>query len=257
MVKLGLKYLIFSLCLSSCAYVSGISKAPKEIPPENKNEFRLKDESGEYSLIREAGPGSENKTFVVKRKLKTFGKEKSKTLEKSISISFKENKELIPKISQFSVWYNKKKHFSQIELKREENQLKVTWESPDPKYNGIKYYPLKSEKENHCFYSQIIECARQLNFLRKAGEDQEGKLKLKIIWDGHPFFQQQFVNFNTAIISSAVLEYDGKNRKGQKRFSLKVEGESIYYFVDKKDRMMGQYWISKGLTVERLKSKTN
>jgi len=257
MVKIGLKYLFFSLCLSSCAYISGISNAPKEIPIQMTNEFKLKDESGEYSLVREAGPGKENKTYVVKRKLKTIGNQTSKIMEKSISISDKDEKELTPKISQFSVWYNKKRHFSQIELNKEEKHLKVTWESPNPKYNGIKYYPLKKDKEHHCFFSQIIECARYLSFLEKSEKNESGSLKLQVIWDGHPFFQQQFVNFNTAVTSSAVLEYDGKNRKGQKRFSLKVENNSIFYFLDKKDRLMGQYWISKGLAIERLKSKTN
>jgi hypothetical protein len=253
MLRTNLKLLIFSLFLSSCAFIKEVAKKePKESKAKVKNEFRLKDESGQYSLSRETGPGKNGKTFVVKRKLKTVGSEKSKTLEKSISISLREEESLTPKSSQFSVWYNKLRHFSQIELEEDQKQLKVTWESPDPKFNGIKYYPVKDNKNIFCFFTQIIDCARHSDFLEDASNGDVEELKMTIIWDGHPFFQQQLINFNTAIMSSAVLKYDGKNRRGHRRFSLKVEGESIFYFVDKKDKMVGKYWISKGLTIERL-----
>ncbi|TDJ08717.1 MAG: hypothetical protein E2O68_01580 [Deltaproteobacteria bacterium] len=254
MIQTGLKFFIFSLCLSSCAFFKKISNPPKEEKLEVKNEFRLKDQSGQYSLSLESGPGKDNKTYVVKRKLKTFGDKKAKILEKSISISIKEKKSLVPKISQFSVWYNKHRHFSQIEFNRDGKQLKVTWESPEPKYNGIKYFPIKDGKEIFCFYTQVIACARHVKFLADSIRGKSDKLKMKIIWDGHPFFQQQFTDFNPPIISSAVLRYDGKNRRGHRRFSLKVEGESIFFFIDNQYRLVGQYWIAKGLSIERLKN---
>lgn len=253
MLRTSLKLFIFSLFLSSCAFIKEISKKePNESKAKVKNEYRLKDESGQYSLSRETGPGQNGKTFVVKRKLKTAGNQKAKTLEKSISISLREKESLTPKISQFSVWYNKLRHFSQIELEEGKKQLKVTWESPDPKFNGIKYYPIKDDENIFCFFTQIIDCARHKDFLEDASNGDADELKMTIIWDGHPFFQQQLINFNTSIMSSAVLKYDGKNRRGHRRFSLKVEGESIFYFVDKKEKMVGKYWISKGLTIERI-----
>jgi len=252
MINFSLKYLFFSLCLSSCAFFNKISNTPEAPPPQVKNKFKLKDESGEYSLIRESGPGKANKTYVVKRKVKTLGDQNPKTLEKSISISSKLDGKLIPKVSQFSVWYNKNRHFTQIELDQKEKHLKVTWDSPNPKYNGIKYFPIKNDRVIFCFFTQVIECARHQDFLRKASRNEDGQLKMQIIWDGHPFFQQQFDNFNTPVTSPAVLEYDGKNRRGQRRFSLKVEGNSIFYFIDNKNQIMGQYWIAKGLSIERL-----
>ncbi|RLA63232.1 MAG: hypothetical protein DRQ88_07815 [Epsilonproteobacteria bacterium] len=253
MIKTGLKFIIFSLCLSSCAFFNKVSTAPDEIAPKVKNKFKLKDGSGEYSLLVEAGPGKGDKTYVVKRTIETLGNKNRKTLEKSISISSKIEGELIPKISQFSVWYNKHRHFSQIEMDLKEKQIKVTWDSPDPKFNGIKYFPIKNDKIIFCFFTQVIECARQQGFLKKATKNEGGQLRMQIVWDGHPFFQQQFENFNTHVTSPAVLEYDGRNRRRQKRFSLKVEGNAIFYFVDKTNQLMGQYWIAKGLAIERLK----
>lgn len=252
MLKIGLKYLIFCLCLSSCAFFNKVSNTPKDPAPQVTNKYKFKDGSGEYSLIREAGPGKENKTFVVKRKVKTKGNSNTKIVEKSISISTRLEDELIPKISQFSVWYNKHRHFSQIELDKKEKQIKVTWDSPDTKFNGVKYFPIKSNKVMFCFFTQVLECAKTKDFLRKSSKSEDIQLKMQIIWDGHPFFQQQFENFNTSITSPAVLEYDGKNRKGQKRFSLRVEGNQIFYFLDSKNQLMGKYWIAKGLAIEKI-----
>ena len=259
-MKIKGPYLLFSLFfLPSCAFIQRLIEAPKEVPHTVHNEFRFKDESGQYHLLREAGPGKNNQTYVVKRKLRKFAKKSGRPLERSISISTKlrESKKLIPKISQYNVWFDKERHFSQIEMGEIGDKLKVVWESPDPKYNGVKYFPLEGDGESLCFFSQILECARHQGFLKKVTKDEDEKLKLRVIWDGYPFFQQQFPDFKTKISSYATLEFDGNNRKGHKRFSLKVEGETIFYFVDKGSRLMGLYWISKGLSMERIQSKVD
>ena len=74
-------------------------------------------------------------------------------------------------------------------------------------------------------------------------------MQLYVIWNGHPYFQEQYENIPNQVFSKAVFEYDGQNSNGQIRFTLQVAGQSIFYFLDDKKELLKQFWISQGLTM--------
>jgi hypothetical protein len=232
---------LFFLLLLSCASVKGNK------PYNTKGLFKQKDQSGEFLLTREAGLSPNKREFIVKGQLEAD----KQLVEKLISISDIEKKLLEPKVSQFSVWINKKKNFSEISRDKAGNQLILRLISPDPKNDGIKFYPLPEESKNLCFFSQVIECARFDGFLVQKIKEKE-TYKLNVIWDGYPFFHQLLENFPPKLLSPATLEFDGKNGLGNRRFVLKVEGEEIIFELDSQDKILKRIWISKGVTIEKI-----
>lgn len=172
----------------------------------------------------------------------------SQVVEKFVSISNIEKKTLDPNVSQFSTWINKRQHFSEISNDVVGKQLILRLISPDPKNNGVKFFPLPENTENLCFFSQVMECARFQGNL----EDKNEGLKLTVIWDGFPFFHQLLENFPPKVLSPGTLLYGGKNKAGDKRFVLKVEGEEIIFELDSQDKLLRRIWISKGVTIEKI-----
>ncbi len=216
-------------------------------PYTSKGLFNHKDFSGNFKLTRETGFSPAKSEFIVKGQLLAD----SQVVEKLISISDVEKKLLEPKVSQFSVWINKKKNFSEISRDKVGNQLILRLISPDPKYDGIKFYPLPADIKNLCFFSQVIECARFNGFLGQNLKEKE-TFKLNVIWDGYPFFHQLLEDFPPKLLSPATLVLDGKNNLGNRRFILKLEGEEIIFELDPQDKLLKRIWISKGVTIEKI-----
>jgi hypothetical protein len=55
------------------------------------------------------------------------------------------------------------------------------------------------------------------------------------------------------LISAATFSYDGKNENGEHRFSLKFQGQSIFYLLDDKLSLTKMLWVSQGLSQIRTK----
>ena len=53
------------------------------------------------------------------------------------------------------------------------------------------------------------------------------------------------------VFSNASLEYDGKNSNGERRFTLKFSGQSIFYFIDNKNNLSKMFWVSQGLSITK------
>ena len=212
-----------------------------------KKLYKQKDPSGDFILTREAGPSSTKDEFLVKGQLQL----KTDVLEKSISISDIENKLLEPKVSQFTIWINKKKYFSEITRDKAGNQLIVRLIAPEPKNNGVKFSPLTTEATNLCFFSQVIECAQFRGFFKK-GLKKNNKLSLNIIWDGYPFFHQVLENFPPKLISEATLVFEEENKTGDKLLALKIEGDEIIFELDSDNKLIKRLWVSKGVTIEKI-----
>lgn len=210
-----------------------------------KSLYKQKDPSGDFILSREAGLSTDKKEYIVKGQLELD----SQVVERLVSISDINKKLLNPKVSQYSVYINKQKSFSEISKDEAGNQLILRLFSADPKNNGVKFFPLPENTENLCFFSQVIECVR---FQGKLPHAEKGTFSLNIIWDGYPFFHQLLENFPPKLLSQGTLSYRGKNKLGNKRFILKVEGEDIIFELDPQDKLLKRIWISKGVTIEKI-----
>jgi hypothetical protein len=51
------------------------------------------------------------------------------------------------------------------------------------------------------------------------------------------------------------LVFGGKNKNGDKRFILKIEGDEVLFELDSKDKLLRRIWISKGITIEKINDK--
>lgn len=243
---------------SSCAYFKKV-RGPKEsnkLKTNYNDEFVLTDKSGKFSVLRESGFGNKGKEYIVKKRVFLYGGDRSKILEQSIVISSPgtlkgETTILRPKISQYTVWFENKKYFSELKLNLKEKTLDISLKSPEKQWNGNKKVPFPKGTGVFCFYSQIIECANISKFIKMSSEKETGKMNFHVIWDGYPYFQEQFDNLPSNVFSEAILEFDGRNKMGQRRFTLNVAGQSIFYFIDSKNRLIKQFWVAQGLSMEK------
>ncbi len=208
--------------------------------------YKQKDISGDFILSREAGTSTSQKEFVVKGQLLAD----SQVVEQLISISDIEKKLLSPDVSQYTVWINKEKNFSEISLDKAQNLLIINLKSTDPLSNGVKFFTLPENKQNICFFSQVIECARFEGFISRARENES--LEINLIWDGYPFFHKLLENFTPKLFSPGMLVFGGKNKNGDKRFILRIEGDEVLFELDSKDKLLRRIWVSKGITIEKI-----
>ncbi len=238
---------------ASCAYIIKASDSSKVLIYQ-KNRFNLTDKSGSYWLLREAGFKAEKKEFVVKQKIIIEGKDEQSPLEKSVSISKLGTLEkglsiLRPVVSQFTVWFDGKKYFNEMRVSDDQKSIMLKLQSPEHKWNGTKQIDISNKSKVICFYSQVIECASITGFLKKSLKRRMGKMHFDLLWDGFPYFQQQYVGVNENLIEKAVLQYDGVLKRGETRFSLEVSGQVIFFIVDDKGSLIKKFWVSQGLSM--------
>ena len=201
-------------------------------------------------MFREIGLTKEKK-HVVKKKIFQKSNE-NLPLEKSISFSRKGQEKkvdiLIPESSQYVVWFDNKKYVSRIAYDYDKKKISVATSE-----NGIENAPieigLKDDKRLVCFFSQLIECIAYTGFFKKAEQSMAGSVKLAIIWDGHPYFQQQYPGMASEVVSNAILYYDGIKEGQDIRYILKLANDSLTYVVNKSGEFRQLYWVSQGMSV--------
>jgi hypothetical protein len=210
-----------------------------------KSYFTFEDPSGVYTLKRELA--ETNKKIQLRQQL-FKGQDEGNPLEKSITISevgkVKENKSIRPMISQFSIWFEKKKYFSQLKLNKKDRGMDLILKSPEKKWNKNK--KIKFEKGIvFCWLSQIPECLRRANYLSK---DKELKRRFKVIWESFPYYTEQYRNLTANVFSDAIISYDGVFRDHLK-FAVQVDNQLIIYHFSKKLEFKKMFWVSQGISI--------
>ncbi|MCY4524941.1 MAG: hypothetical protein OXB84_09385 [Halobacteriovoraceae bacterium] len=244
------KLTLFLLIFLGAACATGQQKIPETL----KVKFDLTDKHGQYLVQKERGHLEKNKKIVTKKQIIGLVDGGKKILEKSISISRRGHLKgrlsiLRPEISQYTVWFKGKKYFSELKLNPGKKGLDIRLISPEQQWNGIKTIPFPERKGIYCFFEQVIECVKATNFIDTAIRRKTGSMKLFIIWNGHPYFQEQYENIPDQVFSKAVFEYDGQHPRNGTRFTLQIAGQSIFYFLDDKKELLKKFWISQGLTM--------
>jgi hypothetical protein len=217
-----------------------------------KRVFRLSDIYGETRVQRERGMSKGNR-FSVKTIVSSLAN-KDLVLEKSVSISKLGTHKngfttLIPERSQFQVWYEKQRYFSDIRVDTEQNKVHVTLKSPEGKWRGGREFPLHGKGGVYCFYSQLIECIKVTGFMKKALKSGMGEMNFYIIWDGYPYFQHNLSNVKSEVISVAKFNMEGVNRQGIMSFNLEFGGQVIFFHLDKKGSLVKMFWIAQGISL--------
>jgi hypothetical protein len=247
--------LVLCISFSSCAFFNKTLRKDKALSSgATVITYNLTDKSGKFELVRETGFIKSKNQYITKRQI--FSKDENrKLLEKSIVIStpgsFKGVNILRPKISQYSVWFEKKKYFSEMSISTKEKSMMIKLNSPEKQWRGESLIKFPKITGVFCYFSQIIECANLSGFIDEATKRQAGNMKVLIIWEGFPYIQEQYLNIPKEVFLNATFAYDGKNQNNERRFTLKFAGQSVFYFVDKKNRLLKMFWVSQGLSVTR------
>ncbi|HAZ12796.1 MAG: hypothetical protein A2X86_04180 [Bdellovibrionales bacterium GWA2_49_15] len=219
----------------------------------------MTDLSGEFILERESGGGPKKNTHIVKRRVYQPGKAE-KELEKSIAIADvgvlvdgdgEKTPVLKPKISQYTVWFESKKYFTEMKLDNASKSLLVNMSSPEAKWNGNVKVPFPKGTGVFCFFSQVIECIARTRFFELSANKNTGQLNIHIIWDGYPYFQEQYSNVPSEVFSRAQVVYEGRNEESERKYSIVFGGESIFFNIDEYENLSKIFWISQGLTIVR------
>jgi len=216
--------------------------------------YNFSDKNGQFNVRIASGYEAKNKSFTTKRAMEIPNKSEENVLEQSVSISTlgavkKKSVILRPKISQYSVWFEGKKYYSELKINPAKKAIDVKMKSPESQWNGTKQIKFPTTKMMPCFFSQILECAKVNGFLEKASKAKQGTMNVLIVWEGYPYLNETFSDFPTDLFSDGELEYDGKTKESERRFNLRVAGQSIFYVLDEKDNLKKMFWVSQGISM--------
>ena len=240
-----------ALYATSCSLL--IAKKHPKITPPYKAEYALSDKTGTYVVKREAGLGSQKQSFVVKESILPEGEGPEQALEKVVAISKLDQRNQIslfrPTVAQYSVWFDGKKYFSETKVDEDKKVMRVKLISSEKQWSGTREFPLPKSPGLFCYFLQIIECANYTGFIREAIRRETGQMNFHVIWEGYPYFQEQYLDVPDEPFSEARLSYDSTTTKGEHRFSLDIAGQVIFYFVDDAGYMTRKLWISQGYSL--------
>ncbi len=254
----SLLLLIFVLILCSCSSTKKAAEIKKDLiqAPEK---YSYTDKNGQFLVRLSSGFNKKTNVFFTKRSLEIPEKDTDNLLETSVTFSdlgsVKKKNILRPKISQYNVWFDGKKYFSELKMNQAKKAIDVRMISPESQWNGVKQIKLPSTKSLYCFFSQVIECAKTIGFLAESSKKEEGILYFYLIWEGYPYLNETFTNIPSQLFSKAQLEYDGITKENERRFNLKVAGQSIFYVVDDKFQMKKMFWVSQGISMVSASAK--
>jgi len=246
------------LILSSCSGVQKEKKPSSSLYKTKKIRYDLTDKAGQFVIYREYGYRKKGNYLYTKNIVLPGSEEKNKILEKSISLSTpgvlgKKHKVLRPSRSQYTVWFDGQKYFSEMKVDLAARLLEVTMKSPEKQWQGVKTVSFPKGTGVYCFFTQLIECIKYTGFVDESVKKGGGEMNFHIIWDGYPYFQEQYLNIASNVFSPAKFKFDGLNRYGEKRFTLSFSGQSMFFFFNKSGELMKRFWVSQGLS--QLKSE--
>lgn len=244
--------IIMLLLAVSCAGVKSNNLKQELVRGEER--FSYTDKNGSFLVKLGSGINKKDNTLFTKRSLEITDKQTDNILEQSIVLSeigvLKKKKTILrPKVSQYTVWFDGKKYFSELKLNQAEKLFDLKMVSPESQWNGTKKIKLPNSKALYCFFSQVIECAKAVDFIATAIKKEGGSMNFYIVWEGYPYLNETFSDFPVELFSKAKLEYDGKTKEDERRFNLSVAGQSIFFVLDKNEQMKKMFWVSQGISM--------
>lgn len=245
--------LFSSIVIVSCSSTRHSSSLKKELS-RGEEKFNYTDKNGTFLMVMSSGFNKKKNSLFSKRSLQVLNKDTDNILEQSIVLSdlgtLKKKKTILrPKLSQYSVWFDGKKYFSELKLNPQKKAIDIKMVSPESQWNGTRQVKLPSTKSLYCFFSQVMECAKTVGFITEATKKEAGTMNFFVIWEGYPYLNETFSDFPSELFSRAQLEYDGKSSDEERRFNLKVAGQSIFFVIDKNEQMKKMFWVSQGISM--------
>ena len=242
-----------NLWLAVLMALSACSSGPLTKGLDNyRRNYQFSDMSGQFILDMESGLSKENEVYVKQR---LIGKKDNQEYERLIAISERGQLSgqgnkisvLRPKISQYSVWFENQKYFTQLEVLAGQKELRVEIRSPEKKWHGPQRIPFKNSRGVFCFFAQLADCVKVTGFLSRAIEQKGGKMSLTVIWESYPFVEEQYSGV-TGPFALSVFSYQGRSREGDFIFNLDIGNQILSYHFNRKMQLEKKFWVSQGLT---------
>lgn len=219
--------------------------------------YIFKDKTGIFALERKSSLNKEKNLVIVKQYISNSEESAEPNIVEEVATYstpglLKDVSVLRPTRSVFNVWFDKKKYSTEMKLNLKSHKLDVKVTSPEENLNGTKQFSLPKKNTGvFCFFSQVLECVKATNFIHTAIDKDAGQMNFHVIWENYPFIQDQYADLPNEVFSSASFEYEGKNEKGEYKFTLQLPNQAIFYFVDKNADILKIFWVSQGLSVVR------
>ncbi len=238
--------LLLLLFLLSCS-------TPTSFAPQGKNRFVYRDLSGEYSYERDTKT-VKNKV-VTRYQLSQSGDQMRRALEKSIVVSEKGSVKINgksqivmrPLMSQYTVWLEGKKHFTQLKTLIKEKSLEITMDSPEAKWKGRKIIKFPGGV-NFCYFSQLAECLTHTGILGRLIVKPHQKVPLTVIWDNYPYLLDQLTNIENNVFGRAEVYLD-EDEKNLYRIALDITGQTVFYHFTRNWELEKMSWVAQGITL--------
>lgn len=248
----GLVVLTLGLILQSCAHRGGQLKKLDQ----TSGKYRLQDQSGKYLLQRSGKLDDKQKLYAVERRVynpqsQSGGKvvEKTLTVSKLGYLGKRKLPVMRPFMSKYVVWFEGKKYKSTLKLDPKKREIKAEFKSEEKKWNGEKVFKAPMGNSLFCFYFQVVECLNYSGFIKESIKGGIGLLNFTLIWEGHPFFGQQYINIPENVFSNAQISYEGPRGEGEHQFLVEAQNHSFSIVVDDKGRFKKKFWIGQGLSI--------
>lgn len=236
-----LKILFSLLCFVSCA----VQQTQKINLPKN-NKFYFKDTTGEYVLEKDI---QLNKEKIISRD--QIISRDNVVLEKTISLTqvgkVSNNQiALRPWASDFTVWFDQKKHQSKSRLDIKNRELDYSIFRPEGTKTKTFTFPSGTF---FCYFAQIPECLIYSGYLKKIISDRS-TLDFIIVWPNYPFANEQYERIPNEPFTIAKLAYENK-QKDHHVLELSFSGQILFYHFAENFRFDKMYWIAQGISIER------
>ena len=243
-----MKAALLALLLVSC---SALKRSPE--PAQGKYVYSYSDVSGNFRYQRDIK--FIKKKLVTRTQIMIPSAGSDRIVEKSVTVSqlgsVKDGRTrsfvLRPLASEFTVWLEGKKYSSRMQLDTARKSMRVTLDSPEPKWKGQTQVPFPSGKL-FCFFSQIPDCLYHNQILAKSLASKRQSYDFYVVWDNYPYVQEQLTNVGKNLFSHATIKYDGEP-KGRIRYILEVEDQILLYQFSKNFELTGYSWISQGINM--------
>lgn len=238
-----MKWVVFFLIMS-CS-LQGLNENQELEVQQSVEFFDYTDQTGQYRLKREI---KLQKKKLVSR-VKVFSLDSTKELEGTVSVSKLGSRasgnqivpSILPEISQFKVWYDKKEHFSQLKVVKETRTLEVLARGPNK--NIQKSFKLPQARYL-CFFSQLPECLKRQNLLYLAAKKS---LQIFILWESYPYHVEQLEGVEDMPYVGGMLSLD-EHDKDNYRFSLDLGNQILFLQYNNKLAFKGYHWVSQGIS---------
>ena len=242
------------LILVSCSSQKKRKTVKASRPVHYDTKMILQDKSGKFDVVRESGMAKNKKNYVTKYRVYSTNTSEKKILEQAIvfatpGVLSDKVKVMRPERSQYKVWFDKQLYQSETRTDPKNKSLIIKMTSPEKQWSGEKSFVFPGGNGVFCYFTQMFECVKFTGFIDKAIEASAGKMSFHIIWDGYPYFHQQYLNISPGPFAGAEMEYDGKTKEGEHRFSVSASGNAIFYLYNENKEYVKMFWPAQGLSL--------